>query len=787
MIPFHDNVFLEILQQWYYAQPLLSGAVVVFLLAGVPAHRRLAQFVSAVVFLWCLTLILLYGHFRESPGLACVSMGAMAWALVRQLTLSARHQSSQAPPSRLRFPARLLEGAVRDYFRADPRCVYWLDLARASRGLPLERTAAERRRRIEFSFELSDRQAIFWHRVLPGLIEFRIWILRWLPGWWKLPAESISLNEQHIRLLLQEEIEATERLMLESEAGSDFQEYVNRVVREEHAAAIQRAGALGRKRCHLTEALIESLVFVQGEHRKDKTLLEAATLSYQLWRFRWAHDRLWAGLEADGNQEPEPQAELMQAEATRRRRPEPALATASASEDDLISPPVADWETQEEGSPWESESDSELDEFEDLGEFATEELDGFDDDEPEAMEHEDDGEWSEEGDSEDDPGGADDRIAFESLVTSEGDSTEGPGAVLSMDALSQARLDDLSRACGFLENWLGIELTGDFSQDVRQLEELRHRPVNWLATTWLLMLLCLRDDCGRGRADRSKNAVVSRLSHWSSGLASGDQIARQVKSRFQEMLIDWFALRDGYTQIRERFSQSAPRTAWQWELLGRANANIARNMRDHGGLRDDVLRDATIAFFRAGVTGFWTQRYAGLLLGTTTAEDTIRILQEHRVEFGRSELDRMLDSHGRSGSLDDAPTDTSQASAERESPASETQSASGRTARRKNSQKAGPSSEFQPVLEIRKGEKVQQMKLTSSPVSLGSAGDNSIRSSSLDDHHCRLHLKNGRLLLEDLTQGFGVRVQGKLIEGTVSLNQGDVFQCGKIRFRVKSL
>ena len=79
------------------------------------------------------------------------------------------------------------------------------------------------------------------------------------------------------------------------------------------------------------------------------------------------------------------------------------------------------------------------------------------------------------------------------------------------------------------------------------------------------------------------------------------------------------------------------------------------------------------------------------------------------------------------------------------------------------------------------------MKLSSSPVSIGSSRDNSIRHPSLDEHHCRLHWENGQLQLEDLTDGFGVKVQGELVEGTVDLKKGSVVQCGKIRFRVKSL
>lgn len=789
MIPLHDNQFLHLLQEWYYALPLLTGLIVVFLLVGLPAHRRLAQFISAITVVWCLILIVLYGHFRESPGLACVSVGAIGWALTRQLSQAARHRTAQSPLSRLRFPATLLEGAVRDYFRADPRCGYWLDLARASRGLPAERTAAERRKLLQLSFELPEWRVVLWNRVLLRLVELRIQILRWLPRWWKLPVETVSLSELHLNLLLQEEIELSERQMMELESGTSFREYVQRVVREEHADAVRRAGEFGRKRCQLTEALIESRVFVTGEHSKEKTLLEAAGLSYELWRFRWAHDRLWADLEATDFVSDDEQVVL--AEKTSppktqlRRKPEPALAVAT-TDDDLLSP---GWQADDEDSPWDSDADSELDEFEDLDDFAPDEIDGSEGQLDE---------WSaadgdEEDDSEDDTGGAGDDIAFGSLAASEGDSSDELAENVSIDALGQARLEDLIRACGLLESWLDFELTGDFSQDIRRLEDLRHRPANWLVTTWLLMLLCLRDDCGRGRGDRAKNAVISRLSNWSSGLASGDQVARQVKLRFQEMLIDWLALRDGYTQIRERFSHTAPRTAWQWELLGRANAHISRNMRDHGGLRDDVMRDATIAFFRASVTGFWTQRYAGLLLGTKTAEETIGVLQDHRVEFGRSDLDRMLDTHGRGQAAESHAGVAELADAADESPPPQGREPSRKKASRRKSSQAkkqkvdSVSGASQPVLEMRVGQKVQKMKLSSSPVSIGSTRDNSIRHSSLDEHHCRLHWENGQLQLEDLTDGFGVMVQGELIEGTVELKKGSVVQCGKIRFRVKLL
>lgn len=78
-------------------------------------------------------------------------------------------------------------------------------------------------------------------------------------------------------------------------------------------------------------------------------------------------------------------------------------------------------------------------------------------------------------------------------------------------------------------------------------------------------------------------------------------------------------------------------------FLGLAEAHIASQVRDRASFREKLVEAATAKLFQARVRGFWTQRYAGLLLGTKSSAETIQVLNENPVVFGRPEIDRALD------------------------------------------------------------------------------------------------------------------------------------------------
>ena len=840
MTQFHDIQFLQFLQQGYYAWPLLSGAVVVFLLIGLPAHRRVAQVIAAITSIWCLLLIILYGHFVEAPWLACTSSAAMAWAWFRQTSLTGRLRERGRTPTRISLPLRFVERIIRDYFRADPRGVYWLDLARTARGWDAERSPVERRASLRACFELPGWRAILWHCLILPAVGWRIRVWPWLPSFWHLPHDGVSLGEAHIDAILEEEIQAAETCMFEWESGQSFDDYVDRVLRDKHTEALRLAGCFGRKRCLLTEALAESRAINPKKTARDDTLLETVSLYYELWRFRWAHDRLWSvraevGSDVDVSDAAQRLADSSgSAESPSEESFAPVLADVEPGGDGFLvsdADPTPPGHSEEKEPSW--RTDSEFGEFEELDEFAPDELDGAED--SETVDLEDDDDRTEEdltvhdeagmdtfiergrAASEEEPGlseqgdvpleqepilsdeeptspgedatstddeidiSRDDDIAF-SAVEDDSDDDEDVDPVAMLDPAMRERLRDLTKASELVDSYLGVEPTGEFSQDIRHLEELRHRPVNWMPTTWLLMLLCFRDDCGRGRQDRLKNATMSRLRSWAKSLASGDRTARMVKRKVQELLVDWYAMRNGYTQIRELFANSPPQTAWQWELLGNANAHIARHMRDRGGLRDDMLREATIAFFRARVFGFWTQRYAGLLLGTSTAEETIRVLQTHPVEFGRSDLQRMLAEQATARAKpEDALADLVQDDL-KDTDARPSVGEAKKISKRSELPKSGPQLVLDVLLKNR-----QELTFGKFPVTIGSGDKNSIRHKSLREEHCRIHYREEELWFEELTRGEGVSINGKPIRGAVELNVGDVFQCEKIRFRVKSL
>src|SRR5690606_33449740 len=81
-------------------------------------------------------------------------------------------------------------------------------------------------------------------------------------------------------------------------------------------------------------------------------------------------------------------------------------------------------------------------------------------------------------------------------------------------------------------------------------------------------------------------------------------------------------------------------TAYQWHLLGDALAHMAAQIRDSNSLREDRVRDAASAYFRAGTEAFWTQRFAGVLLGTKSPLETLRLFALHPVELSTTSPER---------------------------------------------------------------------------------------------------------------------------------------------------
>jgi len=341
----------------------------------------------------------------------------------------------------------------------------------------------------------------------------------------------------------------------------------------------------------------------------------------------------------------------------------------------------------------------------------------------------------------------------------QGEEVVDGGLELDAEREADGAGGDLRQACRLLEAFLGVEATGDFESDVQAVERRWPHPKLRVAATRLLMLYCLRDDFRGQGVERQKLEMVSRLDALFAEMPStdDDRSVQQAARVFRVMRVDWFLSRGAFGRIRELFSRVEPQSPYQWELLGTALTHIATQVRDRPNLHDIVLRDAIAALFQARVRGLWTQRYARPLFCTQSAEETLRLLDEYPVSYGRSELDRRC---------------------------SVVDSAAGQ------SPKASAPAPFSPLkLKVLMGSSQYLRDAPKTPYTVGSAKDCdlTIRGAGLEPAHCRFDFADGRWIVVDLTGGKGLWVGGKARKQVV-LTPGSQFKIAeRVRFEVVSV
>ena len=680
VLRWHDEVFLHFVQTDYFGRPWLAGALVVLLLIVPPVHRRFAQLVIGLTTLWVALTIVVYGVLREVPVLACVTVVAAVMSWLRGVMWSV---PEVAPPgkstgglwTKLHPRGSWIAGVVRDYFRVDPRGVYWLDLARARRGRRPKRSPRERREALPTAFELPQWRISCWQRVVFPVVELRLWIWRRLPRYWQHEHHDLDLQEPHVQTVLRQEIADATRLSDEHETAPSFIDFCKRTSGSvEHEQAMELAGRYGRKVCLLTEASIEARLFADDWPADEKRLCEIADSVIELWRYRRGNDRLWAlelevrgAVQSGGRPQTVPSASrgswgfrtTAEGHAGPKEHRAKASKTAEVSAVEIV--------TDSPATVAESET---VDDFE-LELESDREVGGTVVDEPSNEELVVDPDQEEAGGSapltrvdrtsvatsgtrllgrlgglfaarKKESARVSDAEVF-ALVSDERESEAMTTSETTLSLIEADRVRDLQLACRILEAYLKFEPQTSLAATAQAAQRLLDRPVNWPAVTRLLMLYCLRSDLTGDRQERAKGELIGRQMHWVRGLLGQDELVKSVKQVFFDLLIDWHSVRGGYTQIRELFGHSEPRGARQWELLGLAEAHLANQMKDRESLRDTLVRDAAAKLFQARVRGFWTQRYAGLLLGTGSSVETISLLGSHTVQFGRSDLDRALD------------------------------------------------------------------------------------------------------------------------------------------------
>ena len=628
MWQFHDRWLLWSVQQGFYRYDWVSVAVMVCLLMGLPTHRRLARAVAWVAVGWSLLCLVCYGALWNAPMLGWTMVVCLAYRACRALVWPTQANHNDADirwkwiPLKYRPRASWTSCLVRRYLKADPSNVYWLDLARSVRGIPLVRTAGERR-----SLALSDGELSAWSRgiwrVFFAIIEWRIWIYQRLPDYFHRPHAALNLGEIHLRVLLESEIESAKAAMLDGYTAASFAEYRKRTSDPQVLLEHERlAGVQGQRWCRLRLALAEYVSFRQPWRQGEDGLLDAMNLCFETWRVRCQYDHLWftdgAALAATAVKPPtNPHAKIVQADeqvpsAAPRQEPVAAadfefpgdgqaqLVAADAVDDDFLrDEPLAAWSGAEEAVQPVATATMPTPAGPTVAEVVAP---ATDDDEFFAQ-------------------------VDKPLPEVEPEVKTEPAVIRTpRDA---ARLADLQQACSLLEAYLGLESQPRFATQVRSVERMLDQTTLLVPVTQLLMLYLLRSDHAGANVEAEKVELLARL--WNRFRDS--RVGQNAHRIFVTMYVDLLFQHGEYSNVRALFGAREPHNDYEWKILADAQANIANHLRGQPSLRDVQLREAIAAYFQAGFRGIWTPCCTRLLIGTHTARETIAVLDQHPVEL----------------------------------------------------------------------------------------------------------------------------------------------------------
>ena len=651
---FHDRFILWLIQEVVYAHQTLAVAVWFAALLALPAHRRLALVIRWCFLLAGLVCVACYNALQEAPFLGYFLLAAMGYLVLRWLLWRLPQRIAARPLPRLLTwlrPRLVWSGPiVRDYFRADPCGVYWLDLARAVRGVPLVRTAEHRRETVAAVSYLPGWRKTGW-RILFWLVEARIQLYRRLPAYWHRPRSAagprnasgrLDLDEPFARSILEEEQRIAYRKMLEWWTGSDFADYCRRdaVARQESA---RQAALWGCKDVLHREALAEYWTFRTPWEPKQRSLVQAAWRIYGTWRHRRQYDFLWhpeSAPAADPSRPPDANGTSAgtgdNAEPT-SFRPEPTSSGTGQPPAESTAALPSSIESSRESMPERATPDAPRLAFaEDAPPAAPFPAAGPQSPRADARSTEEDSPVAPEAETD-----ADDELFQPATpeVDPVGKSpVRGPlaGHLIEFTDRDRARLEDLQLASRLLEAYLGVTPSGDFARDLERVEPFLDQPKHVTAAAMLLLLYCLRRDYGGRETDRQKVDLILRLGdRFREAPAEGPY--RETRSVLRTLQYDWLAERGDYSQLVAGLTAENHLTRYEWKLLADAEAALAQQLSGQPELRDVLRQDAIDHYFQAGFRGLWTLPYAKAVLGQVASmEELVELLRANSVEVAPS-------------------------------------------------------------------------------------------------------------------------------------------------------
>ncbi|MFV1965328.1 MAG: FHA domain-containing protein [Pirellulaceae bacterium] len=741
----YNDWLLWLVQELFYGYWPFSIVVMCVLLICLPSHRRSALVLTGAAVFWSLMCLGLYNALEEAPALSWFMIGALSYRLMRwvlwRLPPGSPSGVAVQGPAWLRLRAAWATPIIREYFSMDPRGVYWLDLARAVRGLPLSRSSADRQQALFPARALPPGRQPLWNATL-RLVEWRIWLYRRLPSYWHRPHARIDLDEPHVRGILEDVSKVVFHRMLRCWTGNDFPDYCGRDPAT-HRRELMNAAFYGQKYCLHRSALAEYLTFRTPWRKGDTSLIHAAYYCYETWRQRRQYDMLWAEEKQRRNDLSDDPKTGVKGVANKSNN-DPSVAQEQPEEpQDQESEEIRELESSESEEPSEA---GVIDLSEGLG--------GAEDSPGEAKEIGND--LASRNDFSDDE--------MFSIESDEEEMSDAPSSgavktrVTGMPEQQQHRLRDLTTACRMLGAFLGVPSVMEFGLDVETVERRLASSNTRLAALMLLMLYCLRRDFSGADVDQRKFELMIKLGE-RFGRGSDDKQARETRRLYHMMQVDLHMERGEYSQVREYFSRREELSQYERKILADAEASMACHLTGQSELRDMLRYDAICHYFEAGFCGLWTVEYAHLLIDKIGSTDDLWAL------------------------LRDHPTDVT---APRTLPL-------GDKKRRKLKKKVAGSSIDKVVLRfysVRSPQKPIPRTITELPCTIGRSKkhtDLSLDVAGVMDVHVCLTQHSDGLLVTDVSKSAGIRVNDGPSVPQAILQQGDRFQFGNVVVQVASI
>lgn len=631
MTQFYDNVVLYTIFVGYFGRIWLWVPAVLAVILLLPLHRRSANVLFLCLLGWHLMCMLLWDMYRHVP-LAAWTISAMVllrgalllWYLVPHGWFS--------------------EAILRQYLRFDPACGYLLDLARARRGLPVQRTPADRRLllpRDGFS------QSV-WNKAMGAFARFcdrAIPLLPHLPAYWLIVQRSVNLDQPHVWAAMEDESAKAEKAFREAYLDvslEEFRQFTSQEKMDRDLAARRNQ----RRLVHLTEAMAEYCFFLPSNAKGSKHASVAFRLRAKAWRLRRRHDRLWWPQDQAASPVPSPRKEAA---------PAPAPDAAPATESPLLSddePAVTVKNVDLDGTAAEGGLGLEETQVPAAPEPAAQEADSSRIElsavEPPAQEEPAPAEQAVavEADSSSASNMDDEelyRLAAQEADRKNAAQTRDDGSHMFHELLDDPRIAarnrDIVVACQCLEAFLGLAPCQTVEDSILQAKPFMNRPETWAAAVQLLVMYCARMDWQGEAQERQRLSLVESL--WSdvaSRLAAcrPGQPAAQRKAVLgaRIVLADLLLSREEFSLVRSLYPAWDDLTGYEMEILGEACSCLGQQVASLEELQNMLRFEAMDCYFRGGLMGVWRGETSERIIGRAkSSQHLVEVMDEHPLEM----------------------------------------------------------------------------------------------------------------------------------------------------------